>query len=144
MTLPADFDRELWFDPLTFQGLIGSALAREGACYSSLFRADGFAKPKADLMQIPWVAKKIAAWERDAATFKACGNRNNARHCRPAKSSKHLHLARIPKIAAAAIEQFVDAIVMPHLAHGWLPCFEIVRMESRSSRHHRSVWHHVA
>jgi 5-methyltetrahydrofolate--homocysteine methyltransferase len=68
--LPADFDRDLWFDPLTFEGLIGSSFAREGSAYSSLFRADGFAKPKAELMQIPWVAKKIAQWENEAVAFR--------------------------------------------------------------------------
>jgi hypothetical protein len=70
MALPADFDRDLWFDPLTFEGLIGSSFAREGSAYSSLFRADGFAKPKAELMQIPWVAKKIAQWENEAVAFR--------------------------------------------------------------------------
>ena len=43
MSLPADFDAKLWFDPLTFQGLVGAGLAR--GCYASLFRdTDGFAK----------------------------------------------------------------------------------------------------
>lgn len=53
MTLPADFDRDLWPDPLTFQGLVGLALSN--GHYLELFRADGFAKPKAELMQLPWV-----------------------------------------------------------------------------------------
>lgn len=47
MTLPSDFDRDLWFDPLTFQGLIGVSLSRHK--YAELFRADGFAKPMADV-----------------------------------------------------------------------------------------------
>ncbi len=51
MTLPADFDKDLWFDPLTFQAIVGRSLAI--GKYTDLFREDGFAKPKADLLAIP-------------------------------------------------------------------------------------------
>lgn len=57
MSLPADFDRDLWLDPLTFQGLIGTAIAMRGNVYAKLFRAsDGFAKPIAELRQVPEIA----------------------------------------------------------------------------------------
>lgn len=52
MALPADFDRDRWFDPLTFQGLIGSALAY--GCYRELFReSGGFAKSRDELLSSP-------------------------------------------------------------------------------------------
>ena len=57
MTLPADFDPDLWFDPMTFEGLIGVALSRHK--YAELFRPDGYAKPKAELMQLPWVRDAV-------------------------------------------------------------------------------------
>lgn len=59
MALPADFDRDLWLDPLTFQGLVGAAIATD--LYSDLFREDGFAKPKAELMKDPRLATIIAS-----------------------------------------------------------------------------------
>ena len=67
MTLPADFDRDLWPDPITFQGLVGVALSNGG--YSDLFRADGFSKSLAELQQIPWAAAKLAKWGRNAIRF---------------------------------------------------------------------------
>ena len=42
---------------MTFEGLIGVALSRHK--YAELFRADGFAKPKAELMQLPWVRDAV-------------------------------------------------------------------------------------
>jgi hypothetical protein len=57
MALPADFDRELWLDPLTFQGLVGSACC--DGYYTDLFREDGFAKPIAELMEMPKARKYI-------------------------------------------------------------------------------------
>lgn len=56
MKLPADFDRELWLDPLAFKGLVGRVLASDKAEYASLFRDDGFAKPIADLLNDQRVA----------------------------------------------------------------------------------------
>lgn len=54
MNLPADFDADLWLDPLTFQFLLGHVFAHPANhLYSRLFRADGFAKPKAELMALP-------------------------------------------------------------------------------------------
>lgn len=61
MGLPADFDRELWLDPLTFQGLVGATLASRKVEYRELFRKDGFAKPIADLRENPEIAKLIDA-----------------------------------------------------------------------------------
>lgn len=55
MTLPPDFDRELWLDPLSFEGLIGRALA--SGMYAELFREDGFAKPIAELRQDRRIAR---------------------------------------------------------------------------------------
>lgn len=57
MTLPADFDRDKWLDPLMFEGLIGATIA--SGMYSELFRPDGFAKPIAELRQNKRVAKLI-------------------------------------------------------------------------------------
>ena len=48
MSLPPDFDQMLWFDPLTFQGIIGRSIAH--GIYENLFRPDGFAKPKSELL----------------------------------------------------------------------------------------------
>ena len=59
MPLPADFDRSKWLDPLTFEGLVGAAIAK--GCYSDLFRKDGFAKPIAQLRENPVIAKLIDA-----------------------------------------------------------------------------------
>jgi hypothetical protein len=67
MSLPADFDRTLWFSPLTFQGIIGASIAHD--CYELLFRPDGFARPKAELLADPRVAKAMPdaeEIERDA------------------------------------------------------------------------------
>ncbi len=64
MTLPADFDRDLWFDPMTFEGLIGVALSRHK--YAELFRADGYAKPKAESIQLPWVRDAVEQEQREA------------------------------------------------------------------------------
>lgn len=61
MPLPPDFDRELWLDPLAFQGLVGRALAAD--VYSRLFRPDGFAKPIAELSQDPDVAKLLPGYK---------------------------------------------------------------------------------
>lgn len=58
--LPSDFDPALWLDPLSFQGLIGSVIARSDIEYRSLFRADGFAKKLADLQADPKIARIIA------------------------------------------------------------------------------------
>jgi hypothetical protein len=55
MGMPADFDRDLWLDPLRFEGLVGAAIAC--GLYRDLFREDGFAKPIADLRK----DKRIAA-----------------------------------------------------------------------------------
>ncbi len=57
MALPADFDPRLWFSPLTFQGILG----RAAACgiYTELFRPDGFARPKAELLADPRVARAM-------------------------------------------------------------------------------------
>jgi hypothetical protein len=55
--LPADFDRGLWLDPMTFQGLVGAVLASSKVEYRELFRADGFAKPQAELRQNRHIAK---------------------------------------------------------------------------------------
>ena len=52
--LPPDFDRTKWFSPLTFEGIVGSALAH--GIYRELFRADGFAKSKAELLADPKLA----------------------------------------------------------------------------------------
>jgi hypothetical protein len=57
MGLPADFNRELWLDPLTFQGLVGHSFA--GGFYFDLFRQDGFAKSKAELWLIPKARKYL-------------------------------------------------------------------------------------
>lgn len=46
-SLPKDFDPALWLDPLTFQGLIGAAIAKGN--YSKLFRPCGFAKSISEL-----------------------------------------------------------------------------------------------
>lgn len=59
MSLPADFNRELWLDPLKFEGLIGAVLASSKIEYRDLFRSDGFAKPIADLRQNSEIAKLI-------------------------------------------------------------------------------------
>lgn len=62
MALPKDYDAALWIDPLMFQGLVGTALARsgqKGGGYSDLFRGDGFAKPEADLRKMKWAAEAI-------------------------------------------------------------------------------------
>lgn len=58
MALPADFDKDLWLDPLTFQGLIGAVIADSRADYRSLFRAsDNFAKPIAELVKDPAILR---------------------------------------------------------------------------------------
>lgn len=59
MTLPADFDRAKWLDPLTFQGLIGCVLAQWKVPYEALFREDGFAKPISELRADRRVAKML-------------------------------------------------------------------------------------
>lgn len=59
MRVPTDFDRDLWFDPLTFQGLVGTSLSN--GKYNDLFRPDGFAKPRDELTKLPWVARAILA-----------------------------------------------------------------------------------
>lgn len=59
LSLPADFDRALWLDPLKFQGLIGATLASDKVEYRDLFREDGFAKPEAKLRENPVIAKMI-------------------------------------------------------------------------------------
>lgn len=59
MSLPPDFDRSLWLDPLTFQGLIGATLASSKVNYCDLFREDGFAKPIASLRENRRIAKLI-------------------------------------------------------------------------------------
>lgn len=58
MALPADYDSTKWLNPIAFQGLIGTALAK--GLYDELFReSDGFAKPIADLLLIPQVADYV-------------------------------------------------------------------------------------
>lgn len=57
MGLPADFDRDLWLDPLSFEGLVGAAIAH--GLYAELFREDGFAKSVAQLREHPKVAKLL-------------------------------------------------------------------------------------
>ena len=64
MALPADFDDALWLRPHVFQGLVGVSLARN--FYEKLFRQDGFAKPRADLIKDRRIAKAIAELERPA------------------------------------------------------------------------------
>lgn len=59
MPLPDDFEQERWLRPLQFQGLIGRVLASSRVQYRDLFRADGFAKPIADLRADPEIAKLI-------------------------------------------------------------------------------------
>lgn len=59
MTLPADFDREHWLDPLTFEGLVGATLASPKVEYRDLFREDGFAKPIASLRENKCIAKLL-------------------------------------------------------------------------------------
>ncbi len=58
MPLPNDFTGERWLDPLTFQGLVGAAIAN--GCYERLFRTDGFSKPIDELVQDADIAKLIA------------------------------------------------------------------------------------
>jgi hypothetical protein len=65
MTLPADFDRTKWLDPLTFEGLVGAALA--SGDYALLFREDGFAKPIADLRSNKRTARLLAHVQREKA-----------------------------------------------------------------------------
>lgn len=55
MALPDDFNSALWFSPLTFQGILGRAVAQ--GIYHELFRGDGFAKPKAELLADKRLAK---------------------------------------------------------------------------------------
>lgn len=57
MGIPADFDETLWFSPLTFQGILGRAAAH--GIYEELFREDGFARPKAELLADPRVRKAM-------------------------------------------------------------------------------------
>jgi hypothetical protein len=57
VNLPSDFNRDLWLDPLTFEGLVGAAIA--DGLYSELFRADGFAKPIGELRQDKRLARLI-------------------------------------------------------------------------------------
>jgi hypothetical protein len=67
MGLPKDFDASLWFSPLTFQGIIGRGMAHN--VYRQLFRPDGFARTKAELLADPSVAKAMPdadEIERDA------------------------------------------------------------------------------
>jgi hypothetical protein len=59
MPVPRDFERQLWLDPLKFQGLIGAVLASKEVEYTELFRADGFAKPEADLRSDPRIAELL-------------------------------------------------------------------------------------
>jgi len=58
--------------PLTFQALVGSALA--GGFYTDLFRADGFAKTQEELVRVPvvwqWFWDNAEMVERDRR-FKA-------------------------------------------------------------------------
>jgi len=61
--LPADFERDLWLDPLTFFGLVGSSIV--GGFYSDLFRADGFSKSKAEIWLIPKAREYL---EREGVT----------------------------------------------------------------------------
>ena len=62
MLLPADFDNALWLSPMSFQGLVGAAIAR--CCYGDLFRDDGFAKPIAELRKVEAVADLLPELER--------------------------------------------------------------------------------
>lgn len=55
--LPPDFDPAKWFDQLTFQGILGRAMAC--GIYAELFRSDGFAKPKAELLADKRLAKVL-------------------------------------------------------------------------------------
>jgi hypothetical protein len=57
MPLPADFDRTKWLDPLTFEGLIGAAIAHN--LYRELFRPSGFAKSLEELRVNPRIAKLL-------------------------------------------------------------------------------------
>lgn len=66
--LPSDFDQQLWFAPLTWQGILGRSFAHNVE-YRLLFRDDGFARPKAELLADPRVAKAMPdkdEIERDA------------------------------------------------------------------------------
>ena len=56
--LPSDFDQRLWFAPFTWQGIIGRCLAHNVE-YRLLFRDDGFARPKAELLADPRVVKAM-------------------------------------------------------------------------------------
>jgi len=56
--LPADYDETLWLSPYQFFGLVGRPLAHTGV-YTQLFRQDGFAKPRVELMQIPAIRALI-------------------------------------------------------------------------------------
>jgi len=69
MALPPDFDHDLWLDPLSFFGLVGTVCAQSKVSYRDLFREDGFAKPKADLMKVPGMAV-LAFQVVDAKTWK--------------------------------------------------------------------------
>lgn len=57
MGLPADFDSDLWLDPLRFEGLIGRVMASRKVDYTDLFREDKFAKPIAELRKNKHIAK---------------------------------------------------------------------------------------
>lgn len=71
MALPQDFDPSAWLDPLEFQGLIGCVLASPKASYRALFRADGFAKPLAELRADQHIGPLIPP---DARTCAPCAN----------------------------------------------------------------------
>ena len=69
---PKDFEATLWFAPLTWQGILGRSAAR-GVDYSLLFRDDGFARPKAELLadiRVRNAMPDMAEIERDATFTK--------------------------------------------------------------------------
>jgi len=69
---PKDFDATLWFAPLTWQGILGRSAARN-VDYKMLFREDGFARPKAELLADRRVRKAMPdkdEIERDATFTK--------------------------------------------------------------------------